>query len=109
MTQYKDRFYLPEFKILDNGEYASVCSEKDSPSACARYAQNIKTKKENYYIKLHGGHVVNPYSGGYTAKMDRNLIKYKKVSAELFKKYVTYLKTGANYLIREVERTLSDG
>lgn len=108
MAEYRNIFYLPDFKVLDNGEFASICEEKDSPRACARFAKNLETKKESYYIKMHGGHVYNPFNETYQSKFDSKQVKYKKVSGEIFKKYVTYLKTGANYLIRDVERTVAD-
>lgn len=107
--QYDNVFYLPESKKLSNGQFASICEPEDSRRACARLAINKTTKKQSYYIKMQGGHVVDPYQELYITVDKNKKVKYKKVTGELFRKYVKYLQNGGNYLIREIERTLTDG
>lgn len=100
---YEDVFYTNGRKRLTNGEFASICSTKDGKNMYARYALNTKTKEEIFYIKMHGGRLIDPFRPSLSKA---NRFTYKKVSANNFRKYVRYLQTGSEYLLKEVSRDL---
>lgn len=104
-AEYTDFYYLKGRKRLENDEYASICQEKDSIDACARLAINKKTEDENYFIKMRGGEVVDPYAQDLRVNR-RARFTYKRVDENLFNMYVKYLQNGAIHLIRNVERNI---
>jgi len=102
---YENVFYTKGRKRLSNGEYASICQTTDSKQMCARYALNTESKEELFYIKMHGGRLIDPYR---PENSKNNRFTYKKVSLRNFKKYVRYLQTGSEYLFKEVVRDIEN-